>query len=190
METMSSAPIDASKMRPDRASRCISLCSLVVVSTFAVVIAFPFRSLVVEPGLDSPRPTLENRPGVGMGCLVHLCVDACLFSSLLRPLHTRPDVRRVEMSDQVRLAELLGSFAFAGDLGQGQSLGHVLSTTQVASRLAERLNLPADQQADVFYTALLLHSGCTAGASDMAAFLLNDELAAQAELCLFDPDNV
>ena len=24
----------------------------------------------------------------------------------------------------------------------------------------------------------------------MAAFLLNDELAAQAELCLFDPDNV
>ena len=94
------------------------------------------------------------------------------------------------MPGQIRLAELLGSFALAGDLGQGQSLGHVLSTTQVASRLAERLNLPADQQADVFYTALLLHSGCTAGASDMAAFLLNDELAAQAELCLFDPDNV
>jgi HD-GYP domain-containing protein (c-di-GMP phosphodiesterase class II) len=92
--------------------------------------------------------------------------------------------------ERIRLSELLSCFAFAGDLGQGQSLGHVLATTQLATRLGERAGLTASEQADVYFTALLMHSGCTAGAADVAAFLQNDDLAAQAELCLFDPDNV
>src|SRR5204863_2306397 len=44
--------------------------------------------------------------------------------------------------------------------------------------------------ADVFFATLLVHAGCTAGNSELAAFLAADELAAQRELCLCDPRNV
>jgi HD-GYP domain-containing protein (c-di-GMP phosphodiesterase class II)/DNA-binding CsgD family transcriptional regulator len=56
--------------------------------------------------------------------------------------------------------------------------------------LADRLNLAPDQRADVYYTSLLVHAGCTAGAPEFAAFLAADELKAQKDFCLCDPDNL
>lgn len=90
----------------------------------------------------------------------------------------------------IRLAELLGSLSFAGDLGRGQSMGHVLRTTRIAMALAERLGVPSAQLADVYFTALLVHAGCTAGAAECAAFLASDELSAQKDFCLCDPSNL
>ena len=94
------------------------------------------------------------------------------------------------MAGQVRLAELLGSLSFAGDLGRGQPMGHVLRTCRIAMALADRLRLTEAQKGDVYYTALLVHAGCTAGAPDFAAFLASDELKAQKDFCLCDPTNM
>lgn len=94
------------------------------------------------------------------------------------------------MSQSIRLAELLGSLSFAGDLGRGQPMGHVLRTTRIAMALADRLGVPSAQLPDVYFTALLVHAGCTAGASEFAAFLASDELSAQKDFCLCDPNNL
>ena len=91
---------------------------------------------------------------------------------------------------EIRLAELLGSLSFAGDLGRGQPMGHVLRTTRIAMALADRLRVPSAQLPDVYFTALLVHAGCTAGAAECAAFLASDELSAQKDFCLCDPNNM
>jgi hypothetical protein len=87
------------------------------------------------------------------------------------------------MTDRIRLAELLGSLSFAGDLGRGQPMGHVLRTTRIAMTLAERLGVPSGRLPDVFFTSVLVHAGCTAGSAEFAAFL-PDELSAQKDFCL------
>jgi HD-GYP domain-containing protein (c-di-GMP phosphodiesterase class II)/DNA-binding CsgD family transcriptional regulator len=56
--------------------------------------------------------------------------------------------------------------------------------------LAGRLGVPSAQLPDVYFTSLLLHAGCTAGAADFAAFLASDELSAQKDFCLCDPNNL
>ena len=91
---------------------------------------------------------------------------------------------------RIRLAELLGSLSFAGDLGRGQPTGHVLRTTRIAMALADRLRMPSADQPGVYFTGLLVHAGCTAGAAECAGFLASDELSAQRDGCLCDPNNM
>jgi HD-GYP domain-containing protein (c-di-GMP phosphodiesterase class II) len=89
-----------------------------------------------------------------------------------------------------RLSELLGVFAVAGDLGRGQQVGHVFRSCVIAMSVARHMALPPAQQKDVYFTCLLMHSGCTAGAAQIATFLMADELSAQRDICLCDPDSV
>jgi hypothetical protein len=69
-------------------------------------------------------------------------------------------------------------------------MGHVLRTCRIAMELAERLHLKSEQRLDVYFTSLLVHAGCTAGAPEVAAFLASDELKAQKDFCLCDPSNM
>src|SRR5690606_35675592 len=99
-----------------------------------------------------------------------------------------PEIR--VMAGPIRLAELLGCLSFAGDLGRGQPMGHVLRTTRIAMAIADRMRMPPAQLPEVYFTSLLLHAGCTAGAAEFAAFLASDELSAQKDFCLCDPNNM
>jgi HD-GYP domain-containing protein (c-di-GMP phosphodiesterase class II) len=90
----------------------------------------------------------------------------------------------------LRVAELLGAFAAAGELGRGQPAGHVHRTCCIAMRLADHLGLSPAEKTDVYYTSLLVHAGCTAGISQFAAFIASDELAAQKDFCLCDPNSM
>ena len=94
------------------------------------------------------------------------------------------------MTERIRLAELLGALSFAGDLGRGQPMGHVLRTCRIAMAMGDKLGLGQDELGDVYYTSLLVHSGCTAGAPEFAAFLASDELRAQKDFCLCDPTSM
>jgi len=69
-------------------------------------------------------------------------------------------------------------------------MGHVLRTTRIAMALADHLRVPSAQLRDVYFTALLVHAGCTAGAAECAAFLASDELSAQKDFCLCDSNNM
>lgn len=62
----------------------------------------------------------------------------------------------------LRLADLVAAFSLGTDLGLGQPMEHVLRSWLVASRLGELVGLDDDEQASLFYVALLAWVGCVA----------------------------
>jgi HD-GYP domain-containing protein (c-di-GMP phosphodiesterase class II) len=93
----------------------------------------------------------------------------------------RPD----EPSQSIRTAELLGTFAVAGDLAFGFQLEDSIRTCYLSMRLAKSLGLSEGEQTAVFYTALLKDAGCTCWTSQMSDFLMTDEIAARLELMVY-----
>jgi HD-GYP domain-containing protein (c-di-GMP phosphodiesterase class II) len=77
----------------------------------------------------------------------------------------------------LRLAGLLAGLSLAADLGMGDEPEKAVRTCLVAVALARRLGLAEEDVADVYYTALLQHVGCTGGAHDLAD-VFGDDLAA------------
>ena len=64
-------------------------------------------------------------------------------------------------SEQVRTAEIIGTLCLATDLGMGFPFEHGLHTTIIAMRLADRLGVDLETRRSTYYTALLMHAGCT-----------------------------
>src|SRR6266516_5182445 len=79
-----------------------------------------------------------------------------------------------------RLAEVLAGLSLASDLGMGGPPDQALRVCVLATRLAERLDLPAAGAADVYYAGLLQHVGCTGDAFDLAAAFGDDLVAHRA----------
>jgi HD-GYP domain-containing protein (c-di-GMP phosphodiesterase class II) len=80
--------------------------------------------------------------------------------------------------DRLRLAELLVGLSLVADLGMGLEPGEAARACILATRLADALDAPAP--ADVYYTTLLQHLGCTAYAHEAAALLGGDEIAVKS----------
>jgi HD-GYP domain-containing protein (c-di-GMP phosphodiesterase class II) len=78
----------------------------------------------------------------------------------------------------VRLAQLLVGLSLVADVGMGLEPGEAARAAVLAARLAADLGL-ADP-ADIYYTTLLQHIGCTAYAHEAAAMLGGDEIAVKA----------
>ena len=81
------------------------------------------------------------------------------------------------------------ALSLATDVGLGAPLGSGLRICLLSMRLAEAMNLLADQRRRVYYLALLRHIGCTVRSEDMAN-LLGDEIEASprfAPLDMADP---
>jgi HD-GYP domain-containing protein (c-di-GMP phosphodiesterase class II) len=76
--------------------------------------------------------------------------------------------------DQVRLAEVLAALSLGVDLGFGQPMEHVLRQCLIALRIAERVGLPEDERATVYYTALLINVGCHTDAHEQARWFGDD----------------
>ena len=76
----------------------------------------------------------------------------------------------------VRLAELVGTFTLAMDLGLGQPMEHVLRSWLIAAAVGERLALQADLRADLYYVATLAWVGCVADTPELAA-IFGDDIA-------------
>src|SRR5690606_33300468 len=86
-------------------------------------------------------------------------------------------VTREGTSEPLRLAELLVPLSLMTDLGMGAPDEEAARACLVATGLARWLSLPEATVADVYYTTLLKHLGCTATAHEEAAHLGGDELA-------------
>jgi HD-GYP domain-containing protein (c-di-GMP phosphodiesterase class II) len=76
---------------------------------------------------------------------------------------------------QLRLAELLAGLSVVADVGMGLEPGEAGRAALVALELAAAVDAP--EPADVYYTTLLQHIGCTAYAHEAAALLGGDEIA-------------
>ena len=71
--------------------------------------------------------------------------------------------------DEVRTAEVIGSFCLATDLAMGLPFEHGLQSTLVAMRLAERMGVDAAVAKQTYYGCLLVWAGCTTDAEISSA---------------------
>ena len=87
----------------------------------------------------------------------------------------------------MRLAEPIAALSLATDLGLGRPLEYELGVCLGALELAERLGCDAEERADVYYLALLLHVGCSGAARYLASWVGGDEIRLQQGVQLLGP---
>ena len=78
--------------------------------------------------------------------------------------------------DEVRTAEVIGSFCLATDLAIGLPFEHGLQSTLVAMRLAERMGVDAAAAKQTYYGCLLVWAGCTTDAEISSALFADGAL--------------
>jgi hypothetical protein len=77
-------------------------------------------------------------------------------------------------------AELLAALSLAIDLGLGQPMEHMLRSSLIATRLADRLGLGEQQRGVVFYANLVAWIGCHADSHEVAGWF-GDDVALRAD---------
>lgn len=80
----------------------------------------------------------------------------------------------------VRLADLVGAFSLATDLGLGQPMDHVLRSWRIAAALGERVGVEAEGRGALYYVVSLAWVGCVADTPEVAA-LFGDDIAFRAD---------
>jgi HD-GYP domain-containing protein (c-di-GMP phosphodiesterase class II)/DNA-binding CsgD family transcriptional regulator len=91
---------------------------------------------------------------------------------------------------QLRSIDVLGALSLAGDMAMGLRAGHGVRATYIGMHIADRLGLTPAQRVDLFYAELLMDAGCTAWASQTAAAILSDDIAARRQFYfLTDPSD-
>ena len=95
---------------------------------------------------------------------------------------TLPDLTHKPFS----MAEILMALSLATDLGAGRSMGHAMRACTLGMQMAHELRISETEQAELYYSFLLMHSGCTVLSLGLAPVLQGDELAAIGEAALRD----
>ena len=67
---------------------------------------------------------------------------------------------------ELRLADLLAALSLTTDLAMGQPPEKAIRASVVATEVARHMGLPEPEVADVYYTTLLKHLGCTASSHE------------------------
>jgi HD-GYP domain-containing protein (c-di-GMP phosphodiesterase class II) len=93
------------------------------------------------------------------------------------------------MNDGPRLADLLASVSLVSDQGFALPAEESMRACLIATAVAGRLGLPGPERADVFYTSLLQHLGCTGFAHETAE-VYADEMALNAAAASTDPNDL
>ncbi|HMA35740.1 MAG TPA: hypothetical protein VKY74_14840, partial [Chloroflexia bacterium] len=88
-------------------------------------------------------------------------------------------------TSDIRLAEMIAALSVATDLGMGQPLEYALCVCVLAVRLGGALGLTESELHEVYYLALLRHTGCNAETYRMAD-LFGDELALRGDFATID----
>ncbi len=100
-------------------------------------------------------------------------------------------LERNPTQDAIRTADVLAAVSLASDLAVGLPAEHGIRSCYIAMRLARALKMSGAEQADVYYTALLMDVGCTAWTSQIARLMMADEIAARRDLIFYtDPRSV
>ena len=78
--------------------------------------------------------------------------------------------------EDLRLADLLAALSLTTDLAMGQAPEKAIRACVVATELARSMRLPEAEVADVYWTTLLKHLGCTATSHEEVHLFGPDEL--------------
>lgn len=87
----------------------------------------------------------------------------------------------------LRLAEFAISLSLASDLGLGHPLEMVLASCLLSQRLGELVGLSDEELHELYYLALLRHSGCTADAPVASSYFGDDLAVSPGFLANVDP---
>jgi hypothetical protein len=82
-------------------------------------------------------------------------------------------------------AELLAALSIAVDLGLGQPAEHMLRSTLIATRIADRLGLTREERDCIYYTTLIMWIGCHADSHEYARWF-GDDIAVRHDSYLVD----
>jgi len=82
----------------------------------------------------------------------------------------------------LRTADLLGALSLGADLAVGLSEEHAARACYIGVKIAQEMELLPEEMADLYYSALLMDSGCTAWTSPLANYLQGDEMTARKDL--------
>lgn len=81
----------------------------------------------------------------------------------------------------LRTADLLAALSLAADLAIGLPAEHAVRSCYIGMHIADKLRLPKDQQVDVYYAELLMDAGCTSWTTQLARFIIGDDIAARRD---------
>jgi HD-GYP domain-containing protein (c-di-GMP phosphodiesterase class II)/DNA-binding CsgD family transcriptional regulator len=90
----------------------------------------------------------------------------------------------------MRMAEVLAAFSLATDLGTGKSMGHAIRACYIGMQLAGEFRLSTLEQTELYYSFLLMHSGCAGMSLALSPVIKGDELAAIGDISLRDDSNM
>jgi hypothetical protein len=82
----------------------------------------------------------------------------------------------------IRVSELISALSYALDLTEGRPMGHSVRACVIGMRIAEEIGLPAQVQADLYYTLLLKDAGCSSNSSRLYHILNADDIRAKGDL--------
>ena len=83
-------------------------------------------------------------------------------------------MQAAEQGAGVSLADLLGAYSLATDLGLGQPMEHLLRAWRIADLLAEHVGRSDEERAELFYVAVLSWVGCVADTPEVATWFGDD----------------
>lgn len=85
-------------------------------------------------------------------------------------------MQRFDTLQGLKLAELIAALSHALDMTEGQPPGHCMRCCWIGMHLAERIELPAEQRWELYYTLLLKDLGCSSNAARICALYRTDDL--------------
>lgn len=89
-------------------------------------------------------------------------------------------------ASSIRVSELISALSYALDLTEGQPMGHSVRSCIIGMRLAKRIGLQVNEQADLYYALLLKDAGCSSNSSRLFHILSADEIRAKRDVKLTD----
>ncbi|HMD39354.1 MAG TPA: HD domain-containing phosphohydrolase [Candidatus Acidoferrum sp.] len=87
-----------------------------------------------------------------------------------------------ETKPAIRVSELISALSYALDITEGRPMGHAVRSCLLGMRIAEELGLPAEAQADLYYTLLLKDAGCSSNSSRLYHILNADDIRAKGDV--------
>ena len=97
-----------------------------------------------------------------------------------------PQFPTASSSAVVSLGEILGALSYALDLTEGQPEGHCVRCCWIGMQIAEALDLPAQERADLYFTLLLKDLGCSSNAARICQLYLTDDINFKRNFKLVD----
>lgn len=82
----------------------------------------------------------------------------------------------------IRLSDVVSALSVALDLTEGQPMGHAMRSCVLGMRIADEMQLPAEQRSDLYYALLLKDSGCSSNSARLHQIMGADEIKTKCEV--------